>query len=221
MTGNAFEVNGKQANGSHGGPGGKRRPLSGRVAAWVLLTAGLYLLTPGVAVSQDAGDDLEPPFVECCKGDVDQVNIRAGPSATDYDIVGIMVMGEKCKAVGQSRAGMWYQIKYASAPGGAAWVSSEFVIMHYGVGDLPIVAPPPTAIPKNQPTVDPTFAAQFSSALATRLPTFTPATPDPTITIPAFASAATGRGLPPALIILALLTIGTFGTILSAIVGRR
>jgi hypothetical protein len=29
------------------------------------------------------------------------------------------------------------------------------------------------------------------------------------------------RGLPPAMIILALLTIGTFGTILSAMVGRR
>jgi hypothetical protein len=167
------------------------------------------------------GDELEPPFVECCKNNVDQVNLRAGPNASDYGIVGLLVMGETCKAVGQSKAGLWIQIQYASAPGGVAWVNADFVIIHYGAVDLPVVNPPPTAIPKNQPTIDPTFAAQFSSVLPTRLPTFTPATPAPTITVQPFSSNASERGLPPAMIILTLLTVGTFGTILAAMVGRR
>jgi hypothetical protein len=181
----------------------------------------LFLLPAAVQAQGTGGDELEPPFVECCKNNVDQVNLREGPNASDYDIVGLLVMGETCKAVGQSKAGLWIQILYASAPGGIAWVNADFVILHYGAEDLPIVNPPPTAIPKNQPTIDPTFAAQFSSVLPTRLPTFTPATPAPTITLPADVSTSTGRGLPPAMIILTLLTIGTFGTILSAVVGRR
>jgi hypothetical protein len=130
-------------------------------------------------------------------------------------------MGEKCKAVGQSKAGRWIQILYASAPGGVAWVNADFVIIHYGAEALPIINPPPTAVPKNQSTIDPTFAAQFSSALPTRLPTFTPATPAATITLQTFDSSSSNRGLPPAMIILALLTIGTIGTVLSAMIGRR
>ncbi len=207
-------------------PGGKQHRrwviAAGRIAALGCLVFGILLLAPAAAGAQGTGgDDPEPPFVECCKNNVEQVNLRAGPNAADYDIVGILVMGEKCKAVGQSKAGIWIQIKYASAPGGVAWVMADYVIMHYGAEDLPIVNPPPTAIPKNQPTIDPTFAAQFSSSLPTRLPTFTPATPAATITVPAFTSASSSKGLPPAMIILALLTIGTFGTILSAMVGRR
>ncbi|MBN2086273.1 MAG: SH3 domain-containing protein [Anaerolineales bacterium] len=181
----------------------------------------LFLLPNAVQAQGTGGDELEPPYVECCKGNVDQVNLRSGPNASDYDIVGILVMGETCKALGQSKAGLWIQILYASAPGGMAWVNADFIILHYGAVDLPIVNPPPTAVPKNQPTIDPTFAAQFSSVLPTRLPTFTPATPAPTITLPPAVTGRTGRGLPPAMIILTLLTIGTFGIILSAMVGRR
>jgi hypothetical protein len=204
------------------------KPANGKtIPRWIQVAAcaaigGAILLAPGAVSAQGiGGDDLDPPFVECCKGNVDQVNLRAGPNAMDYEIVGILVMGEKSKAIGQSKAGLWIQIRYPSAPGGAAWVSADFVIIHYGAEDLPIVNPPPTAIPKNQSTIDPTFAAQFSSVLPTRLPTFTPATPDATITIPAVATVDSAKGLPPAMIILALLTVGVFGTILAAMVGRR
>jgi hypothetical protein len=189
------------------------------IAAACAALAGAMLSAPGPASAQ--GTQLEPPFVECCKNNVDQVNLRAGPNASDYEIVGLLVMGETCKAVGQSKAGLWIQILYPSAPGGIAWVNADFVILHYGPEDLPIVNPPPTAIPKNQPTIDPTFAAQFSSVLPTRLPTFTPATPAATITIPAVAFADSKKGLPPAMVVLALLTVGVFGTILAAMVGRR
>jgi hypothetical protein len=196
--------------------------FAARFSICAALAGGFLLLAArGVSAQGTGGEPLDPPFVECCKGNVDQVNLRSGPNAADYEIVGLLVMGETCKAVGQSKAGLWIQILYASAPGGTAWVNADFVIIHYGPADLPIVNPPPTAIPKNQPTIDPTFAAQFSSVLPTRLPTFTPATPAATITIPANTSAQPGKGLPPAIIILGLLTIGTFGTILSAIIGRR
>ena len=185
--------------------------------------AALCLLVPSAARAQGSQPttEFEPPFIECCKNNTDFANLRAGPSAVYYPIVGILTLGEKCKALGQSKAGLWIQIAYASAPGGAAWVDADNVIIHYGAGDLPVVEPPATQVPKNQPTIDPTFAAEFSSSLPTRLPTFTPATPVATVKLPAFGGTSTGGGLPAAMIILALFTVGAFGTIFSAIVGRR
>jgi hypothetical protein len=200
----------------------RRFAAAAQRAALAAAALSILCLAPSTARAQGTGgEELEPPFVECCKNNSEFANLRAGPNASDYDIVGILTLGEKVKAIGQSKAGLWIQIRYQSAPGGMAWVSADLVIIHYGPEELPIVNPPPTPIPKNQPTIDPTFAAQFSSVNPTRLPTFTPATPAATITIPAGYSGSTGRGLPPAMIILALLTIGTFGTILSAMVGRR
>jgi hypothetical protein len=206
----------------HLNPAVPRRSPAGFCAALAAAVLIRCLGAPyAVRAQGTGGDPLEPPFVECCKNNSDFANLRAGPNASDYDVVGILTLGETVKAVGQSKAGLWIQVEYPSAPGGVAWVNAELVIIHYGPEDLPVVAPPPTPIPRNQPTIDPTFAAQFSSALPTRLPTFTPATPAPTITIPPDLSGTSNRGLPPAMIILALLTIGTFGTILSAMVGRR
>lgn len=184
---------------------------------------GFLLFPPAAAKAQGTAPtpELEPPFVECCKSTTDFANLRAGPNAVDYPIVGILTKGEKCKALGRSKAGQWIQIAYLSALGNIAWVNADLVIIHYGAGDLPVIEAPPTQIPKNKPTLDPTFAAEFSSVLPTRLPTFTPATPPPTVSLPAFGGTSSGGGLPAAMIILALLTVGTFGTIFSAIVGRR
>ena len=190
-------------------------------AAYAILAICLFAPATARAQGPQPTAELEPPFVECCKNSTDFTNLRAGPSAVYYPIIGILTFGEKCKALGQSKAGEWIQIAYASAPGGVAWVSAENVIIHYGAGDLTVVDPPATQVPKNQPTIDPTLAAEFSAVLPTRLPTFTPATPIATVGLPAFGGTSSGGGLPAAMIILALLTIGTFGTIFSAIVGRR
>jgi hypothetical protein len=194
------------------------RALYAAVAA-----AACCLLLPAAVGAQGSQPtaEFEPPFVECCQNNTDFTNLRGGPSAVYYPIVGILTLGEKCKALGQSKAGEWIQIAYQSAPGSVAWVSAENVIIHYGAGNLPVVEPPATQVPKNQPTIDPTFAAEFSSVLPTRLPTFTPATAVATVKLPAFGGTSGGGGLPAALIILALLTVGAFGTIFSAIVGRR
>jgi hypothetical protein len=194
-----------------------------RAAVAMGAVLGFFLLPSAAAEAQGLAPtpELEPPFVECCKSTTDFANLRAGPNTADYPIVGILTMGEKCKALGQSKAGQWIQIAYPSAPGNIAWVNADLVIIHYGAGDLPVIEAPPTQIPKNKPTLDPTFAAEFSSVLPTRLPTFTPATPPAAVPLPAFSGTSSGGGLPAAMIILALLTVGTFGTIFSAIVGRR
>jgi len=199
------------------------KKIIGRSVCTTCAVLAFGFLIPATALAQGPQPtaEIEPPFVECCKNSTDFTNLRAGPSAVYYPIVGILTFGEKCKALGQSKAGEWIQIAYASAPGGVAWVSADNVIIHYGAGDLTVVEPPATQVPKNQPTIDPTLAAEFSSALPTRLPTFTPATPAATVGLPAFGGTSTAGGLPAAMIILALLTIGTFGTIFSAIVGRR
>jgi hypothetical protein len=201
--------------------------IGGRALSRALCAAGaaaafcLFLPAGTQAQGTQPTAEFEPPFVECCKNNTDFTNLRGGPSAVYYPIVGILTLGEKCKALGQSKAGEWIQIAYQSAPGSVAWVSADNVIIHYGAGDLPVLEPPATQVPKNQPTIDPTFAAEFSSVLPTRMPTFTPATPIATVMLPAFGGTSGGGGLPAAMIILALLTVGTFGAIFSAIVGRR
>jgi hypothetical protein len=200
-----------------------RQSTAQRILCAAVAVLASCLLLPATARAQGPQPtaEMEPPFVECCKNSTDFTNLRAGPSAVYYPIVGILTFGEKTKAIGQSKGGAWIQIAYASAPGGTAWVAADNVIIHYGAGDLTVVEPPATQVPKNQPTIDPTLAAEFSAVLPTRLPTFTPATPVATIGIPGFSATSSGGGLPAAMIILALLTVGTFGTIFSAIVGRR
>jgi hypothetical protein len=100
------------------------------IARWAAVSAAAAVLTalpaPRAARAQGTGgDDIEPPFVECCKGNSDFANLRAGPNASDYDIVGILTFGEMLKALGQSKAGLWIQVRYPSAPGAVAWVSAR------------------------------------------------------------------------------------------------
>jgi uncharacterized protein YraI len=204
-----------------------RTTLYAKFQILTALSAGVFLLaaaagTPARAAppAQDAtlAPELDPPYVECCRNET-FAHVRTGPSAVDYPEIGMLTIGETAKAVGKSRAGTWIQIRYSSGSGGVAWVFSELVILHYGETELPVVDPPPTPTPKSVNTIDPTFAAQFSSAQPTRLATFTPATPAPTITL-APTGGGTGGGLPPAVFIIGLLTLGAFGGILSAVMRR-
>ncbi len=116
------------------------------------------------------------------KRDVDQeqVNVRAGPS-TNYDIVGVLIVGQEVPALGRTVGGDWVQIAYPGVPEGVAWVYSPLVSVS---SDLPIVEPPPTPTPQTTPTIDPTLAAQFINEIPpTGLPTFTP---PPPLVIPTF-----------------------------------
>jgi hypothetical protein len=193
--------------------------------AWLVLTAALSLavIFPAeksmAAQNPQIGDDIEPPYVECCRNNSDFVRLRSGPSAVYYPQVGILTNGEKAKAVGQSKTGAWIQIVYTAAPGGVAWATITYVTFFEGPEPLPVIQDPP--IPQNQATIDPTLAAQFSSDQPTRLASFTPATPPATVSIPSGDTTAPKGGIPPIILILGLLSIGTFGSILTATVIRR
>jgi hypothetical protein len=150
----------------------------------------------------------------------EQVNVRLGPSI-DYELVGVLISGQRASALGRSPGGEWIQIEYPGVPGNVAWVYAPFVTLETSQRLLPIVEPPPTPTPRVTATIDPTLAAQFNigEAVPTRLPTFTPAGPP---VYPTFEPVAQteGRGFPPILIILGLMTVGVFGMFISVLRGR-
>lgn len=150
--------------------------------------------------------------------DYEQINVRAGPSTTDYPIVGILQQGEKVPALGRTVGGDWIKIAYP-IEGGVAWVYA-YVVTVSG-GELPIVEPPPTPTPRVTPTLDPTLAAQLVIDIApTRMPTFTPPGP---VEIPTYTQApeiSVAGGLPMGFIIIGLAVVGIFGLIISLFRGR-
>ncbi len=149
----------------------------------------------------------------------DEVNVRLGPG-TDYELVGVLIAGQRAPALGRSPGGDWIQIDYVGVPGNVAWVYAPLVRLEGGQGFLPVVESPPTPTPRVTATIDPTLAAQFNlgEATPTRLPTFTPAPP---IIQPTFGpeAQAQGRAFPPILAILGLLVIGLFGVVISFLRG--
>jgi hypothetical protein len=151
--------------------------------------------------------------------DQEQINVRAGPSTTDYPIVGVLQQGEKVPALGRSVGGDWIKIVYPTIEGGVAWVYAYLVTV--SGGELPIVEPPPTSTPKVTPTLDPTLAAQLVIDIApTRLPTFTQPGP---VEIPTYTQAPdinVAGGLPMGFIIIGLAVIGLFGLVISIFRGR-
>lgn len=145
---------------------------------------------------------------------VEQVNVRSGPG-TDYDRVGVLLAGQRVPALGRSPGGDWIEISYPGVRGNVGWVYAFNVTLESAPGLLSIVEPPPTPTVRATATIDPTLAAQFPSlgqAPSTRLPTFTAAPP---VVAPTLAANGqdSGRGFPPILAILALMVVGTFGTL--------
>ena len=136
-----------------------------------------------------------------------QINVRSGPSAAVYPIVGSLLTGSTAPGLGRSIGGDWIQIEYPGAPGGKGWVYSPLVTVSPGV--LPILEPPPTPVPPATATIDPTLAAQFSSApTATRLPTFTPAPP---LLHPEFTAEPAGGARSPVALGTLILLLGGLG----------
>jgi hypothetical protein len=150
----------------------------------------------------------------------EQVNVRLGPSI-EYELVGVLISGQRATALGRSPGSEWIQIEYPGVPGNVAWVYEPFVELETSQRILPIIEPPPTPTPLETATIDPTLAAQFNigEAVPTRLPTFTPAG---AVVYPTFEPVAQsqGQGFPPILVILALMTLGVFGLFVSFLRGR-
>ena len=152
--------------------------------------------------------------------DQEQINVRAGPGVGDeYPIVGVLEQGEKVPALGRSPGGDWIEIVYPTVNGGVAWVYAYLVTV--SGGELPIVAPPPTATPRVTPTIDPTLAAQLIVEIGpTRMPTFTQ---PPPVQMPTYTQApaiSVAGGLPMGFIIIGMAVIGLFGLLISVFRGR-
>jgi uncharacterized protein YraI len=150
--------------------------------------------------------------------DTDQINVRNGPG-TNYDKVGILLVGQTAVAKGRSAGGQWILIDYPGVIGGEAWVYSSLVDL--SPGTLEIIEPPSTPTPLVTATIDPTLAARYVvTSAATRLPTYTP---PPPLIIPTFqeTSVQTGPGgIPVGLIIIGLAAVGIFLGVFTLAQGR-
>lgn len=146
------------------------------------------------------------------------VNVRSGPSTVGYEIVGVLVTGQRVPALGRSPGGDWIQIAYPGVPGGVAWIWSDLVEIR---GNLPVVEPPPTPTPRVTPTIDPTLAAQFLVEIPpTSLPTFTEPAPVNMPTYPPEIPNESTGGVPMGLIIVGAAVLGFFGLLISLIQRR-
>jgi len=91
---------------------------------------------------------------------IEPINVRAGPSSFDYPVVGSIPPGETALAIGRSPAGEWIQIVFPAGPQGKGWVYAPNVTLSPDAL-LPVVEPPPTAVPLETPTPNPSFYAAF------------------------------------------------------------
>lgn len=147
-----------------------------------------------------------------------EINLRSGPNTT-YDRVGVLLIGQRVPARGQSPGGEWIQVEYPGVPGGLAWVWSLYVSIE-PMQALPIIEPPPTPTPRETVTIDPTLAAKFIiTAEATRPPTFTAAPP---LAIPTFREETNtvAGGVPMGFVILGLAGLGFLFGIIAFFQGR-
>lgn len=135
-----------------------------------------------------------------------------------YDIIGVLVIGQRVPAIGRTTVGEWIQIAYPGVPGGVAWIYKDLVELQ---GNVPIVEPPPTQTPRTTPTIDPTLAAQFLVEIPpTRLPTYTA---PPPLVLPTFVDESlvgNPTRLPMGLIIIGMAVVGLFGVLISLLRGR-
>jgi hypothetical protein len=147
-----------------------------------------------------------------------QVNLRSGPG-TEYQKVGVLLVGQQAPAKGRSPGGLWVLIEYPGIPGDQGWVYSANVDITSGA--LPVVEPPPTVTPEITLTIDPTLAAQFIvTSQATRLPTFTEPAPIVVPTFRAVDNDNSAAGMPVGMIIIILGGIGLLFGLISVVQSR-
>lgn len=170
------------------------------------------LLLPGRA--QAMQDVPTPTGIFVTVTYTDPINVRSGPSTTQYPIVGQLNPGEVVPALGISPGREWIQITY---PGGTGWVYASFVSI--AGGELRILEPPPTPTPLATSTIDPTLAAQFAiQPTQTRMPTFTP---PPPLEVPQFTDNTRGSSGATGIFIIGLGLIGGAGLLASFLLRMR
>jgi PKD repeat protein len=92
-----------------------------------------------------------PPSVAQLTVTAQALNVRTGPG-TNYDIVGVLLIGQQVEITGRNAEATWWQVKFVAAPGGVGWVSAAYVSAE-NIGNVPVVpAPPPPPPPPPTPT---------------------------------------------------------------------
>jgi uncharacterized protein YraI len=201
-----------------------------KLAIWLILT--LSLLTVAVAGAR-AGDALAAPAAQAATSTLpanrvevfQDVNVRAGPG-TDYDQVGVLISGQTSPIIGRSSEGTWFEIEYVGGPDNTGWVFRDLVHVVGDLNTMPTIVPPPT------PTLRPTTtavpgAAQGPTPIVTgsppadRLATFTPPAAVALPTLLPAQGISSGGSFPPAVLIIVLLVLGTFGGLLSLLRLRK
>ena len=147
------------------------------------------------------------------------INVRSGPNSVYYDVVGSLPVGATAEAIGKSPKGEWIKITFPAATDGSGtgWVYAALVTLSPGF--LPIVEPPPTAVPVGVPTLDPDFVASLRPApTSTRPPTFTA---PPPLVIPTYENSPhAGGALSAGLITVILAVLGLLGILVSSRRGK-
>jgi uncharacterized protein YraI len=178
----------------------------------------VYAQAPTVDVATVTSTPGGPMVTVRANEGLTQVNLRSGPG-TEYEKVGVLLVGQQAPAKGRSPGGLWVLIEYPGIPGDQGWVYSANVDITSGA--LPVVEPPPTVTPEITLTIDPTLAAQFIvTSQATRLPTFTEPAPIVVPTFRAVDNDNSAAGMPVGMIIIILGGIGLLFGLISVVQSR-
>jgi uncharacterized protein YraI len=131
-----------------------------------------------------------------------QVNVRSGPNSYQYEKIGILYTYESAPAIGRSPGGDWIQISCPGVSGGTGWIYAAYVTLSVE-NELPVLVIPETNTPVITLTVDPVLAAEFPviQPTSTRLPTFTPASPQTPPSFPDISPTPLNKSLQGGLII--------------------
>ena len=82
-----------------------------------------------------------PPSVAQLTVNAHALNVRIGPG-TNYDILGVMLLGQQARIIGRNNDATWWQINFPGAKAGVGWVSAAYVTAE-NIGNVPVVVPPP------------------------------------------------------------------------------
>ncbi len=124
--------------------------------------AGFTPVTPvavGIIVPvQPTGTLPPPPATVAQLAATANVNVRKGPGV-NYDILGVLLLGQKAEITGRNAEATWWQIKFPGAAGGVGWLSAAYASAE-NIGNVPVVAAPPPP-PSPPPTPTPSPGEQF------------------------------------------------------------
>ena len=90
------------------------------------------------------------------------VNVRVGPGV-QYPVIGVAPLGATGEIVGMSYDGTWWVVRVPGAPNEQGWVAAEYVRAD-NVGDVPVLQPPPPAVPEITVVPPPTPAPNVNFA---------------------------------------------------------